>query len=91
MRDLLRQVGAKGLTQCLEHADEAEPLEKEKDCGCQGKRQYLFRREAVILSVFGRVSYKRRYYTCPCQSSHVNAPPIRGNNAPVIRGNDAPP
>ena len=26
-----------------------------------------------------------------CQSSHVNAPPFRGNTAPVIRGNDAPP
>lgn len=69
MRDLLRQAGAKGLTKYLEQADAAEPLEKEKDCGCQGKQQYLFRREAVILSVFGRVSYKRRYYTCPnCKS-----------------------
>ncbi len=29
-----------------------------------GKQQYLFRREAVILSVFGRVSYKRRYDVC---------------------------
>lgn len=35
------------------------------DCDCQGKRHYLFRREAVILSVFGRVSYKRCYYVCP--------------------------
>jgi hypothetical protein len=65
MRDLLRQVGAEGLKRYLERADEAEPLEKEKACACQGKQQYRFRREAVILSVFGRVSYKRRYYTCP--------------------------
>ena len=64
MRDLLRQVGAEGLKRYLERADEAEPLEKEKECECQGKQQYLFRRGAVILSVFGRVSYKRRYYTC---------------------------
>lgn len=65
MRDLLRRVGAEGLKRYLEGADEAEPLVKEKDCECQGKQQYQFRREAVILSVFGRVSYKRRYYTCP--------------------------
>jgi hypothetical protein len=65
MRDLLRQVGAEGLKRYLERADEAEPLAKAKDCECQGQQQYLFRREAVILSVFGRVSYKRRYYTCP--------------------------
>lgn len=65
MRELLRQVGAAGLKRYLERADEAEPLAKEKDCECQGKQAYQFRREAVILSVFGRVSYKRRYYTCP--------------------------
>lgn len=65
MRDLLRQVGAEGLKRYLERADEAEPMEKVKECECQGKQAYLFRRAAVIISVFGRVSYKRRYYTCP--------------------------
>lgn len=64
MRELLREVGAEGLKRYLEHADEATLREKEMDCECQGKRRYLFRREAVILSVFGRVSYKRRYYIC---------------------------
>ena len=65
MRDMLRQVGAEGLKRYLERADETERMEEEKDCECQGKQKYMFRREAVILSVFGRVSYKRRYYTCP--------------------------
>jgi hypothetical protein len=64
MRELLQKVGAEALKRYLEHADEAKPLEKVKECACQGKQQYLFRRAAVILSVFGRVSYKRRYYTC---------------------------
>lgn len=64
MRELLRKVGAAALSRYLEHADEGEAQEKEKECACQGKQQYLFRREAVILSVFGRVSYKRRYYVC---------------------------
>lgn len=63
-RELLREVGSEALSRYLGKADETEPLEKEKDCVCQGKQRYLFRREAVILSVFGRVSYKRRYYVC---------------------------
>lgn len=65
MRELLQKVGAEGLKRYLEQADEAKAQEKEMDCDCPGKRHYLFRREAVILSVFGRVSYKRRYYVCP--------------------------
>jgi len=64
MREILRQVGAEGLKRYLEGMDEAEPMEREKECECHGKQRYLFRREAVILSVFGRVSYKRRYYVC---------------------------
>jgi hypothetical protein len=39
-------------------------MEKTKPCACGGEQKYQFRREAVILSVFGRVSYQRRYYTC---------------------------
>jgi hypothetical protein len=65
MRKLLQKVGAEGMKRYLEHADQAEPQEKEITCECQGKRRYLFRREAVILSVFGRVRYKRRYHVCP--------------------------
>lgn len=64
MRELLQKVGGEGLKRYLEHADEAEPQEKELECECQGKRRYLFRRRAVILSVFGRVSYRRRYHVC---------------------------
>jgi hypothetical protein len=64
MRELLSKVGAKALGRYLERADEAEPLEKTQACGCGGEQKYQFRRTAVIVSVFGRVSYKRRYYTC---------------------------
>ena len=64
MRELLQKVGAEGLKRYLEQADQAEPQEKETECECQGKQRYLFRRKAVILSVFGRVSYKRRYHVC---------------------------
>ena len=64
MRELLQKVGAEGLKRYLEQVDQAEPQEKEMECECQGKQRYLFRREAVILSVFGRVRYKRRYHVC---------------------------
>jgi len=65
MREMLKKVGSEALSRYLVQADEAEVQEKEKRCTCLGKQQYLFRRKAVILSVFGRVSYKRRYYVCP--------------------------
>ena len=65
MREFLQKSGAEGLKRYLEQMDEqVQPQEKASDCECTGKRRYLFRRKAVILSVFGRVSYKRRYYLC---------------------------
>lgn len=65
IRELLQKVGAEGLKRYLEQMDAVvEAQEKAKDCECTGKWRYLFRRKAVILSVFGRVSYKRRYYVC---------------------------
>ncbi len=42
MRELLRKVGAEALSQYLERADEAEPLEKEKECECQGNKSICF-------------------------------------------------
>jgi hypothetical protein len=33
-------------------------------CACGRPAQFHSRREAVVLSVFGRVRYKRRYYVC---------------------------
>lgn len=65
MREMLQKVGAEGLKRYLEHVDEGEAREKEMACECGEKLVYMFRREAVILSVFGRVSYKRRYFVCP--------------------------
>ena len=64
LREILREVGAAGLKRYLEQMDGCVSQQKEKECECKGKQQSLFRREAVILSVFGRVSYKRRYYVC---------------------------
>ncbi len=64
MRELLKVVGEKALSKRLEALDAQQPLQMEKPCRCGGKQRYLFRRQATILSVFGRVKYRRRYYGC---------------------------
>jgi hypothetical protein len=64
LRVLLQKVGAVTLSQVLERRDEQENASGRLECGCGGEQEYRFRRPAVILSVFGRVRYKRRYYSC---------------------------
>ena len=67
MRELLRTVGAKALEQYLEQQDEAEQGEAVV-CQCGEEMEYQFKREAMILSVFGEVRYRRRYHRCAaCQ------------------------
>jgi len=63
MRELLREVGVQALGKYLEQKDE-EIQEQEMVCECGRQMNYLFKRKATILSVFGRVSYRRRYHTC---------------------------
>ena len=59
MRASIRSVGADALRRYLERMDQAEPLEKTRPCECGGHQEHQFRRGALILSVFGRVRYKR--------------------------------
>lgn len=56
MRELLRSVGAKALRQSLEEQNEAERGEV-VICSCGEAMEYQFKREATILSVFGRMHY----------------------------------
>lgn len=68
MREFLREVGAEALGRYLERKDE-QIREREKPCGCGSKQVYRCKREAVIVSVFGRVGFKRRYHICEsCQT-----------------------
>ena len=63
MRELQRQIGAAGLAEFLEKADdELHEVEKNRD----GKKDYYLHsyRSAVIWSVFGKVRYERRYAMC---------------------------
>jgi hypothetical protein len=63
MRELLREVGAEALGRYLERVDERNK-EREVACACGGQMCYQFKRPAVVISVFGRVSYRRRYHIC---------------------------
>lgn len=73
MREILREVGAKALGQYLEQQDEGLK-EEEVVCGCGQEMAYQFKRKAVIVSVFGRVNYRRRYHVC--RDCHVGRNPL---------------
>jgi hypothetical protein len=65
LRDVLRQIGAEALGQWLSSAQPTP--EAERPCACGGTLRYQRYRSATVLSVFGRVRYKRAYYAgCAC-------------------------
>ena len=72
MREALRQIGAEALGQFL--SSSVAPSAPTLACPCGGKLKYQRRRSAVVLSVFGRVSYERDYYAgCQC---HCGQAPV---------------
>lgn len=72
MRAVLQQVGAKGLGQVLNKQDERKERKRELHCQCGQQAEYQRKREAVVVSVFGRVHYWRGYYLCPfCHQGHA--------------------
>ena len=61
MREIMQEVGRQALGQVLEKSDQVEPSIR---CSCNHKADYRCRREGMVISVFGRVRYKRSYYVC---------------------------
>lgn len=61
MRQILQEVGRQALGQVLEKSDRVEPSIR---CQCQHKANYRCRREGMVITVFGRVRYRRSYYLC---------------------------
>ena len=61
MRRILQEVGRQALGQVLEKSDQVEPSIR---CACNHKAGYRCRREGMVISVFGRVRYRRSYYLC---------------------------
>jgi hypothetical protein len=69
-REVLRQIGVKALGLYLS-ALQTTP-ESEIRCNCGGRLRYQRMREAKIISVFGKVSYKRAYYAgCECEKGQA--------------------
>ncbi|MFZ5819366.1 MAG: ISKra4 family transposase [Chloroflexota bacterium] len=65
MRELLQEVGQKSLEILLEEKGKAQ--ERKIRCDCGGTLDYVGQRPATVISVFGRVTYKRAYYSgCGC-------------------------
>jgi hypothetical protein len=65
MRAVLQQVGGRGLGQVLSQQDERKERKRRLDCPCGEQAEFQRKREAVVVSVFGRVHYERGYYLCP--------------------------
>lgn len=73
MREFLREVGAQALGMYLEGQDE-QVREQEVICACGEAMSYVCMRPATIVSVFGRVSYRRGYYLC--DQCHARQSPL---------------
>lgn len=71
LRDLLRALGAAALSRYLSTTAAAAP--KQVACPCGGQLTYQREREAVVISLFGRVHYRRAYYA-GCACAHGQAP-----------------
>jgi len=68
MRHLLQAVGREAIGQVLTKSDTVQPSIR---CSCQHKATYRCRREGMVITVFGRVKYKRSYYLCDhCRGGH---------------------
>lgn len=66
MRESLRQIGQESLGIVLSSLQKTP--EREIECKCGGKLRYQRKREATVISVFGKVSYERAYYAeCECK------------------------
>lgn len=64
MRAALLRIGQFLLSAWLRLQDEAYPPSVLR-CRCGGQAHYQCRREGELLTLLGRVSYKRAYYLCP--------------------------
>lgn len=77
MREGLREIGQASLGEVLESL-QATP-EGEIECECGGKLKYQRKREAQVVSVFGKSSYKRAYYAgCACKKGRAPLDEVYG-------------
>jgi hypothetical protein len=62
IREILQEVGHQAYGKVLEKED--RKLGKRVGCECGAKARRIMKREAKVLTVFGRVRYRRSYYGC---------------------------
>jgi hypothetical protein len=76
MRELLQEAGQKGLQILLEEKGKAQGREIRWDCG--GPLGYVGQRQATVITILGRVTYKRAYYSgCGCGLKSQRTPFVR--------------
>jgi hypothetical protein len=73
MREFLREVGVQALGTYLEGQDE-QLREQDVICVCGEAMSYQCKRQATIVSVFGRVRYQREYHLC--EHCHARQSPL---------------
>jgi hypothetical protein len=64
LRELAKEAANLGMQRAIEQGEETSGS-REIRCVCGQKARFVSRRSAVLWTVFGKVSYKRRYYLCP--------------------------
>lgn len=65
MREVMQQIGQQSLAMLLNEM--GQPKAKKLRCACEGELTYQGQRPATIITVFGRVTYHRAYYSgCTC-------------------------
>lgn len=62
IREMLKGAGAQAYGKVLEKED--QKLGKRVGCECGGQAQWILKRDARVMSVFGWVCYRRSYYGC---------------------------
>ena len=65
LQKMLQEIGQMALSGWLEKQEDKYPVAV-KDCECGGEGEYIRQREAVSISLQGKVGYRRAYYLCKC-------------------------
>jgi hypothetical protein len=69
MRKILQEIGQQAYGQVLEEADQENGVRVTCTCGAEARR--VLQREGQVLTVFGKVMYRRSYYGCEqCGKKH---------------------
>jgi hypothetical protein len=70
LRELVKEAARLGLQKAIEQGEERYPSQAVR-CVCEKQPALVGKRTAVLWTVFGKVTYQRRYYHCPdCHQGH---------------------